>query len=55
MGQQVSTLETTAEQTLALLRAGQLAGTRRLNLAAGLTTFPEEILGKYRKDKPPFH
>ncbi|MGF1520487.1 MAG: leucine-rich repeat-containing protein kinase family protein [Nodosilinea sp.] len=45
MGQQVSTLETTAEQTLALLRAGQLAGTRRLNLAAGLTTFPEEILG----------
>ncbi len=45
MGQQVSTLETTADQTLALLRAGQLAGTRRLNLTAGLTTFPEEILG----------
>ena len=45
MGQQVRTLETTADQTLALLRAGQLADTRRLNLAAGLTTFPEEILG----------
>lgn len=45
MGQQVRTLETIADQTLALLRAGQLAGTRRLNLAAGLTTFPAEILG----------
>ena len=45
MGQPVRTLETTTDQTLARLRAGQLAGTRRLNLAAGLTTFPEEILG----------
>lgn len=29
--------------TLAQLRAGQLAGTRRLDLSAGLTEFPEEI------------
>jgi hypothetical protein len=29
--------------TLAQLRAGQLAGLRRLDLAAGLTEFPEEI------------
>ncbi|QKG57405.1 serine/threonine-protein kinase [Hymenobacter sp. BRD128] len=29
--------------TLAQLRAGELAGTRRLDLAAGLTEFPEEI------------
>ncbi|WP_460583808.1 protein kinase [Hymenobacter arcticus] len=29
--------------TLAQLRAGQLAGARRLDLAAGLTEFPEEI------------
>jgi hypothetical protein len=29
--------------TLAQLRAGELAGTRRLDLSAGLTEFPEEI------------
>lgn len=29
--------------TLALLRAGKLAGSQRLNLACGLTTFPPEI------------
>ncbi len=32
-----------AIDTLAQLRAGKLAGTRRLNLACGLTTFPAEI------------
>ena len=35
---------TTAATTLDQLRSHQLIGTQRLDLAAGLTTFPEEIL-----------
>jgi len=37
--------------TLAQLRAGELAGARRLDLAAGLTEFPEEIFRTYLEIK----